>query len=201
MKPVADAWFPMAAHPWCPWSKKKNDTTENHALDNFAVNFHHLSWWKRHMISNKPFLEASNLLLVGGFNSSEKYAGQIGSFPQISGWKITTFETTTLWPSLLNAFLLGRTVTVSPCHTCHTNWSLNFQPWNGDTTFFGGFNPFEKNIGQNGGIRVQRLKKMKAPARRYLFILTYPVILRILGFQIVPHLVGKYMVGQNFAPW
>ena len=149
-------WSPLRMHGF-QWphthgvpEAKKNDTTENHALDNFAVNFHHLSWWKRHMISNKPFLEASNLLLVGGFNSPEKYAGQIGSFPQISGWKITTFETTTQWPSLLNAFLLGRTVTVSPCHTCHTNWSLNFQPWNGDTTFFGGFNPFEKILVKMG---------------------------------------------------
>ena len=28
-----------------------------------------------------------NRLLVGGFNPSEKYARQIGSFPQFSWWK------------------------------------------------------------------------------------------------------------------
>jgi len=33
-------------------------------------------------------------ILVGGFNPSEKYACQIGSFPQV-GVKIKIFETTT----------------------------------------------------------------------------------------------------------
>ena len=31
--------------------------------------------------------EATNGILVGGFNPSQKYAPQIGSFPQGSGWK------------------------------------------------------------------------------------------------------------------
>ena len=35
-----------------------------------------------------------NLVLVGGFNPFEKYARQIGSFPQV-GMKIKIFETTT----------------------------------------------------------------------------------------------------------
>ncbi len=40
----------------------------------------------------------NNPFLVGGFNPSEKYARQIGLFPQFSGWKKKVFETTTqLW--------------------------------------------------------------------------------------------------------
>ena len=36
--------------------------------------------------------DRSNFKLVGGFNPFEKYARQIGSFPQGSGWKYKIFE-------------------------------------------------------------------------------------------------------------
>ena len=35
------------------------------------------------------------ITIVGGFNPFEKYARQIGSFPQFSGWKSNIFESTT----------------------------------------------------------------------------------------------------------
>ena len=46
----------------------------------------HFPWWR---IQDCVYIHP---LLVGGFNPSEKYDRQIGSFPQGSGWKYKIFE-------------------------------------------------------------------------------------------------------------
>ncbi len=48
-----------------------------------------VGWWVWHSYGNTAEWPTSscNVYLVGGFNPSQKYARQIGSFPQGSGWK------------------------------------------------------------------------------------------------------------------
>ena len=49
---------------------------------------HHQQQWG----GEEFILFATDFCLVGGFNPSEKYARQIGFFPQFSGWKYNIFE-------------------------------------------------------------------------------------------------------------
>ena len=64
-----------------------------------------------------------NTLLVGGFNPSEKYDRQIGSFPQFSGWKKNKSETTTL-------ITLPESLKLTFSHLQMDGWNTNrFPNW------------------------------------------------------------------------
>ena len=73
-----------------------------------------------------------NTLLVGGFNPSEKYDRQIGSFPQFSGWKKNKSETTTL-------ITLPESLKLTFSHLQMDGWNKNRFPNWGSAYFLGDF--------------------------------------------------------------
>ena len=84
-------YIPLTVHAF--WGKKNLPTVDGSEIRRSPVDMVHIPIIYRGFIHTSQVvglgISAINIL-IGGFNPSEKYARQIGSFPQFSGWKLKT---------------------------------------------------------------------------------------------------------------